>query len=157
MKLAELAFAEVEASVETKAEYVADIGGIKVRYTKPGCLAFYNDEDDTLTVQVTESGGDLLVKCGDEAYLVWDDSCDLRISAPGASINTMILKGNLETQLHVAGEVDYVKSFKLKYGSVGDTDFYGPDFGLYNTSLVPPNKILFKWGWATAPVLGVSY
>jgi hypothetical protein len=97
------------------------------------------------------------VKCGDEAYLVWDDSCDLRISGPDASINNMILKGNLDTQLHVVGEVAYVKNLKLKYGSVGDTDYYGRDIGLGCTTLVPPNKILFKWGWATAPVLGVSY
>jgi hypothetical protein len=69
----------------------------------------------------------------------------------------MNLKGRPETQLHVAGEVASVEKFKLKYGSVGDTDFYGSDFGLGCTSLVPPTKILIKWGWATAPMLGVSY
>jgi hypothetical protein len=156
VKLAELAFAEVEARVETKAAYVADRDGIKVSYTEPGCMAYYNGDDGTLTIQITESGGDLLVKCGDEAYLVWGDYCDVYIDAPDASVNAMILKGNLETQLHVAGSVDYVDYFKLKYGSVGDTEFYGPGIGLYTTSLTPPNKILIKWGWATAPLLGTS-
>jgi len=136
---------------------VADIDGIKVLYSLPGCEAFYNDADGTLTVQIAESGGDLLVKCGDEAYVGWGDSCDIYIDAPAISLNTMILKGNLDTQLHVGGNVGYVKNFKLKYGTVGDTQFYGPDIGLGCTSLMPPNKILIKRGWTTAPVLGVSY
>ena len=157
MKLAELEFDEIEASVETKAAYTFEYGDVKVRYTKLGCVAFYNDDDGTLTVQITESGGDLLVKCGDEAYLAWNDYCDLLISGPDASINNVILKGRPETQLHVAGNVAYVKNLKLKYGCVGDTDEYGEDFGLGCTSLIPPNKILIKWGWMTAPALGVSY
>jgi len=157
VKLAELEFAEVEARVETKAAYVAEIYGVKVRYTKPGCEAFYNDTDGTLTIQITDTGGDLLVKCGEEAYVAWGDYCDLLISAPDASINTMILKGNLETQLHVVGNIGYVKNLKLKYGCVGDTEFYGRETGLGCTSLEVPNKILIKWGWTTAPVLGVSY
>jgi hypothetical protein len=69
----------------------------------------------------------------------------------------MNLKGNLDTQLYVTGNVAYVKNFKLKYGCVGDTDFYGPETGLGCTSLTPPNKILIKWGWTTAPLLAVSY
>jgi hypothetical protein len=157
IKLAELEFAEVEARVETKAAYVTEVYGVKVRYTKPGCAASYNDDDSTLTIQITESGGDLLVKCGEEAYVAWGDYCDLLISAPDASINTVILKGNLETQLHVVGNVGYVNNFKLKYGCVGDTQFYGEEIGLGCTSLELPNKILIQWGWTTAPVLGVSY
>jgi hypothetical protein len=50
-----------------------------------------------------------------------------------------------------------VKNFKLNYGTVGDTDHYGENTGLGNTSLIPPNKILINWGWMTAPALGVSY
>jgi PKD repeat protein len=157
VKAAELEFAEVEARVETKAAYVTDIDGVKVRYSLPGCSAYYNNDDGTLTIQITESDGDLLVKCGDEAYVVWGNVCDLVISAPDASINTMVLKGNLETQLCVAGNVSYVKNFKLKYGAVGNTESYGPETGLGCTSLMPPNKILIKWGWTTAPLLGVSY
>jgi PKD repeat protein len=157
IKLAEVEFEEVEASVETKAAYVVDIDGIKVRYSLPGCEAYYNDDDGTLTVEVTDTGGDLLVKCGDEAYLVWDDYCDVYIDAPDLSINAMILKGNLDTELHVVGNVGYVNNFKLKYGCVGDTDYYDEDFGLGCTTLIPPSKILIKWGWTTAPVLGVSY
>ncbi len=110
-----------------------------------------------MTIQITEGGGDLLVKCGEAAYLVWGDYCDVYIDAPDASIKNMILKGNLETQLHVCGEVEYVGNFKLKYGCVGDTEFFGEDIGLGCTSLILPNKILIKWGWSTAPVLGVSY
>jgi PKD repeat protein len=158
IKLAELAFDEVEASVETKAAYVVDIDGVKVRYSLPGCVAYYNDDDGTLTVEVSQRGGDLLVKCGEDAYLVWGDYCDVYIDAPDVSINNVMLKGNPETQLNVVGSVSYVNNFKLKYGCVGDTGHYDEDFGLGCTSsLVPPNKILLKWGWTTAPLLGVSY
>jgi PKD repeat protein len=157
VKLAERDFAEVEALLEAKAAYTFEYGDVKVRYSLAGCEAYYNDTDDTLTIQISDSDGDLLVKCGDEAYLDWGDRCDIYIGAPDASINTMNLKGRLETQLHVCGDVSYVKNFKLKYGCVGDTESYGPGFGLYNTSLTLPNKILIKWGWTTAPLLGVSY
>jgi len=142
---------------ETKAAYEFEYGDVKVLYSLPGCTAFVNGTDGTLTVQIADSDGNLTVKCGDEAYLDWGDFCDIYIDAPAASVNRINLKGRPETQLRVAGEVDYVKTFKLKYGSVGDTESYGPDFGLYNTSLIPPNKILIKYGWTTAPLLGVSY
>ena len=148
---------EDEEGDETKAAYTFEYGDVKVLYSLPGCEAFYNDTDGTLTIQVTESDGNLTVKCGEEAYLEWDDRCDVYIDAPAASINTINLKGRLETQLHVCGEVSYVKNFKLKYGCVGDTDFYGEDYGLGCTSLALPNKIKIKWGWTTAPLLGVSY
>jgi len=157
IKLAEREFEEVGAGVETKARYVAEVYGVKVNYSKAGCVAYYNDDDGTLTVEITEGGGNLLVKCGEAAYLDWDDYCDVYIDAPDASINNMILKGNLNTQLHVVGSVGYLNNFKLKYGCVGDTDHYDENFGLGCTSLTPPNKILIKYGWTKAPLLGVSY
>ena len=146
-----------EEGAETKAAYTFEYGDVKVLYSLPGCEAFYNDTDGTLTIEISDSDGNLLVKCGDEAYLEWGDSCDVHIDAPAASINTINLKGRPETQLHVCGEVSYVKNFKLKYGCVGDTEFYGPEIGLGCTSLALPNKIKIKWGWTTAALLGVSY
>ncbi len=146
-----------ESPASTRAAYREYIGDIKVTYTEPGCVAYRDLDTNTLTIQVTDSGGDLIVACGEEAYLDWEDYCDIYIDAPDASINMMILKGRPETQLHICGEVGYVKNFKLKYGCVGDTDYFGPWYGLGNTSLLPPDKILIKWGWTTAPVLGVSY
>ena len=130
---------------------------IKVSYSKPGCLAYYNSSDGTLTIEISESDGNLKVICGKEAYLNWGDYCDIYIDAPDASLKTINLKGRPETQLHVCGEVGYVQNFVLKYGSVGDTDYYGPEIGLYNISLEVPKKINIKWGWTTAPLLGVSY
>jgi len=157
IKLAELEFDEVEATVETKAAYVVEIGDIKVRYSKPGCVV--NETDSGLTIQIADEDGDLLVKCGEDAYLYWGDHCDICIDAPTESISTMILKGRPEMQLYVSGNVGYVNNFKLKYGCVGDTENCGiySGLGLGNTSLMPPNKILIKWGWTTAPLLGVSY
>jgi hypothetical protein len=110
-----------------------------------------------LTIDITDSGGDLLVKCGEDAYAGWGDYCDVYIDAGDTSVNNMILKGTSDTQLHVVGNVGYVENFKLKYGCVGDTESYGLGTGLGCTSLIPPNKILIKWGWTTAPLLGVSY
>jgi PKD repeat protein len=152
----ERAFAAAAVLAETKAEYAADIGDVKVRYTEPGCLAYVDPSNGMLTIEISDSDGILTVKCGEEAYVEWDDFCDIYIDAPDASIETMILKGTPETQLHVCGEVGHVENFKLKYGCVGDTEHYGPEFGLYNAWLGLPNKILILWGWATAPVLGVS-
>jgi PKD repeat protein len=154
-ELEELAAAD-GTTPETKAEYTFEQGDITVSYSEPGCVAYFNETDGTLTIQVTDSDGDLLVKCGAEAYLDWGDHCDIYIDAPTASINPINLKGRPETQLYVCGEVYYAKRFKLKYGCVGDTGHYGEEFGLVNTSLEVPNKILIKWGWTTAPVLGVS-
>jgi predicted outer membrane repeat protein len=148
-------FAE-DSLAETKETYAVEIDGIKVLYSKEGCQAYYDPVYDTLTIEISESDGNLLVKCTDEAYLVWGDRCDILIDT-AESINTMVLKGRPETQLHVCGEVGYVQNFKLKYGCVGDTEYFGPWYGLGNTSLLPPDKILIKWGWTTAPVLGVSY
>ena len=152
-----VAVAGAEASVEAKAAYIFEQGDLKVIYSKPGCVAYYDAVDGILRIAISESDGDLTVKCGEEAYLEWEDYCDIYIDAPTASINVMNLKGRPETQLHVAGEVASVNKFKLKYGSVGGTDYYGPEVGLANTSLELPNKIKILWGWTTAPVLGVSY
>ena len=143
------------SSVETKAAYSFERGDIKVLYSKPGCEAEYNSDDDILMIRISESDGDLTVKFGEDVYYYWDDYCDIYIDAPDASINRMILKGRPETTLYVCGEVASVNNFKLKHGSVGDTGHYGPDFGLVNTSLALPSKIKILWGWATAPVLGV--
>jgi PKD repeat protein len=156
IKLAELDFAEVEASAEAKAAYTFEQGDIKVIYSEPGCNAYYDAVDNLLTIEVSDSDGNLTVKCGEDAYLDWGDHCDIYIDAPAASINTMILKGREETQLYVCGQVYYVKNFKLKYGCVGDTGYYGEEFGLGSASLELPNKILINWGWTTAPLLGVS-
>jgi len=149
------AVAGAEASAETKAAYKFEQGDLKVIYTKPGCEAYYDTDDDILRIEISESDGDLTVKCGEDAYIEWEDYCDIYIDAPTASVNAMNLKGRPETQLHVAGEVASVNKFKLKYGSVGDTDFYGPAVGLHSIYPVIPIKIKILWGWATAPVLGV--
>jgi hypothetical protein len=152
----ERAVAETSAAA-TKAEYEFERGEIKVRYSKPGCEAYYSVDDDILMIQIFESDGNLTVKCGENASLYWDDYCDIYIDAPDASINTINLKGRPEIQLYVCGEVGSVTNFKLKYGCVGDTGLYGPGFGLVNTSLEIPNKIKIVWGWTTAEVLGVPY
>jgi hypothetical protein len=137
--------------------YKFELNHIRVHYSKPGCFAFFNEADGTLTIQVTDDGGHLTVICGKKAYLEWGEFCDIYIDAPNTSIKTIKLKGRRRTQLHVCGEVYSVNKFKLKYGCVGDTDSYGEEFGLGNTSLEPPKKIQIQWGWTTAPLFGVAY
>jgi hypothetical protein len=152
----EAAIADASAA-GAKAAFMFELGEIIVRYTKPGAAAFHNPVDDTLTIQIFEDDGDLKVICGPVPDLGWEDHCDIYIDAPTASVNVMNLKGTPEMQVRVAGEVGYVRNFKLKYGTVGNTEFYGPDVGLSSGSLELPNKIKIKWGWATAPVLGVFH
>jgi len=139
----------------TKAGYNFEHGAIRVKYRKPGCEAYYDPGDDILMIEISDSDGDLTVKCGRDAHLYWDDYCDVYIDAADVAINTINLKGTAGTQLYVCGEVGSVRNLKLKYGCIGDTGRYGPDFGLVNTSLELPTKIKILWGWATAPVLGV--
>ena len=118
-----------------------------------------------MVIEISENDGNLTVTCGKDAYLYWGSYCDIYIDAPTASIKTINLKGRGPDrqgrpgiQLYVCGEVGYVKNFKLKYGCVGDTDCYGPDFGLFQEPPIElPNKVNIKWGWTTAPLLGVTY
>jgi PKD repeat protein len=145
-----------ESAAGTKAAYRFELGEIMVRYSKPGALAFHNPADDTLTIEIYDDDGDLKVICGPVPDLGWEDHCDVYIDAPTTLINTINLKGTPEMQVRVTGEVGYVKSFRLKYGTVGNTEYYGPDVGLSSGSLELPNKIKIKRGWMTAPVLGVS-
>jgi len=98
-----------------------------VHYSKPGCLAYYDNSDGTLKIQVTDDNGHLTVICGKKAHHEWGDFCDIYINAPNTSIKTIKLKGRRRTQIHVCGEVYSVKKFKLKYGSVGDTQYYGEE------------------------------
>jgi len=147
--------AGAEAAVETKAAYSYERGDIKVRYSKPGCEAYYDIDNDIIIIRISESDGNLTVKFGQDVYYYWEDYCDIYIDAADASINTINLKGRPDTTLYVSGEVASVNNFKLKHGVVGDTRLYGPDVGLINTSLVLPSKIRIIKGWATAPVLGV--
>jgi len=146
-----------KSAATTKGGYNFEHGAIKVLYSKPGCEADYDPDDDILMIEISENDGDLTVKCGEYAYDYWGDYCDVYIDAPGVAINRMIVKGTAETQLYVCGEVGSVRNLKVKYGCIGDTGHYGPDFGLVNTSLALPSKIKVLRGWTTAPVLGVSY
>ena len=147
-----------ESATGTKAAYRFELGEIIVRYSKPGAMAFHNPADNTLTIEILDDDGDLTVICGGPVpEMGWEDHCDVYIDAPTTSVNIVDMKGTPETQLRVAGEVGYVRNFKLKYGTVGNTEHYGSNVGLSSGSLDLPNKIRIKWGWATVPVLGVLH
>ena len=146
------AFLAVVPTVEGAA-YQATVGDIKVKYTKGGCLAYYDYFDDTLTIQVWEDGGILTVTAGRNAPAYWGWYCDIFIWADLARIKKMNFKGRRDFSLYICGVVEYALMFNAKYCIVGNTDFYGMDAGLCSWDN-PPKKISFTAGYSTAEVFG---
>src|SRR5262249_4159003 len=56
----------------------------------------------------------------------------------------------------VVGAVAYVSALTLVNSVVGDTDFYGPLYGLAVTSGANPGKMVLKNSFTTAPLAWVT-
>jgi hypothetical protein len=147
------ALSTAEAQVQL---YWQEVGGILVGYSNPLFDAYWDSFDDTLTVEVLMSGGPLVIKATEIAPIFWGPYCDVYILADFANITTVKLKGHDMCPLYVCGYVDFANKFILKNGVVGNTDYWGPDFGLYRDSLFGPKKIAMKWGYSTGAVLASS-
>jgi len=148
------------AAVSTAEAHTQWVGGIKVTYSKPGFEAYHDQDDDTLTIRITQGGGSLNVKATPAAIYYWGSECDVYLwGMPGVDIKNIKLKGYIGDYdycvLYVCGYVHYVKKFTLQYGAVGYTWYYGRDFGLYRDSQFDSmaKKIIMKWAWAYAAVL----
>jgi hypothetical protein len=77
--------------------------------------------------------------------------------ADAATLKSIKIKGSDTCTPFVCGQVNYVGTFSLQNGVVGDTDFYGLDFGLGMVSPLQPTKIAIKNGYATAQMFGFAY
>lgn len=157
------------AAVSTAEATAVIVDGIKVKYDRPlaNWGAYYDPGDGTLTVEIEPqaAGGVLIVKPLPEAVLWWPGYVDIYIFAPDAYIKKIDLKGEDWCRFYVVGEVDSADKFKLTWGVVGSTDYYGWDVGLYQWDFDPwginnlrwPLNIKVKNGFTTAPVLAPMF
>jgi hypothetical protein len=157
------------AAVSTAEATAVIVDGIKVKYDRPlaNWGAYYDPDDGTLTVEIEPqaAGGVLIVKPLPEAVLWWPGYVDIYIFAPDAYIKKIDLKGKDWCRFYVVGEVDSADKFKLTWGVVGSTDYYGWDVGLYQWDFDPwginnlrwPLNIKVKNGFTTAPVLAPMF
>jgi len=137
------------------AGYKNEVLGIGVSYSLPGCVAYYDAIDDTVTIEITQSGGVLKVKTGKMATFHWPEGwSDIFIHAPGVHLAGIKLSGKPATILFVCGQVGSCNKFQMKNGAVGGTDFYGLSVGLEATVNVAASKIIMKNGFVTGSLLG---
>jgi hypothetical protein len=138
------------------AGYKTEVLGIKVSYSLPGCFAFYDVVDDTITINITQSGGRLKVTPGKTATFWWPEGwSDIFINAAGMHLAKMSFTGKPSTLLFVCGQVgSCLNFFAIKNGAVGATDFYGLLVGLEATTFMASRKIIVKNGLVTGSLLG---
>jgi hypothetical protein len=142
------------ASRSLAAGYKAVIDGITVSYSLPGATAYYDPDDNTLTVYVTQSGGSLNVTVGPTAFSIWGNSVDIYILANGMSFKSISIKGTPSCWPFICGDIYYTGKFALLNGVIGNTITYGPDFGLGAASTAITPSISLKYSWTTAQLLG---
>ena len=140
----------------SEAAFKTVIDGISVSYSGDGADAYYDSTDNTLTVAVTQSGGSLNILVGPNAYLAWGSYVDVYILADSATLKSINIKGSVSCTPFIAGQVNYVTKFALLNGVVGDTDYYGQDFGLGMVSISNPVSISLKNSYTTAQLFGYA-
>jgi hypothetical protein len=136
------------------AGYKTIIGGITVSYSLPGASAYWDTNDNTLTISIGQSGGSLSVSVGSTAYASWGNGVDIYILADNASFKSISIKGTPACWAYVCGDVYYTSKFAMTDGVVGNTLAYGPDFGLGMAAPSAPTSISLKNSWTTAQLLG---
>jgi hypothetical protein len=139
------------------ASYKASVGGVNVSYSGDSAEAYYDAFDDTLTIVVSGTGGSLNVTVTADANANWGSYVDIYIAGDSANLKSITIKGNATCVPFLCGQVGYVTKFTLQGGVVGNTDYYGLDFGLGNYSQNTPSGINLKYAVTTAQVLGYRY
>jgi hypothetical protein len=138
---------------QAEAAFKTVVGGVTVSYSGSGA-AYFDADDGTLTVRIDSDGGNLVVTVGSTASASWGSGVDVYILANNAVLNSISVKGNSTCIAYVCGDVWYVKKFSLSLGVIGDTIFYGVDFGLGMGAQSVPATISMKNSYATAQLFG---
>jgi hypothetical protein len=136
------------------AGYKTVMGGITVSYSLPGAVAYYDTNDNTLTISVSQSGGSLNVTIGSTAYASWGNGVDIYILAGSTTFKSISIKGTPSCWPYVCGDIFYTAKFSLFDGVVGNTVYYGMNFGLGAASTAITPSISLKNSWTTAQLLG---
>ena len=148
------AFATPSDALAAGARYV--VGGVIVQYSLPGMTAAYDPGDDTLTISVTQSGGNLTVTATPDAPDNWGSYVDVFLVAPDIQFKTANFKGRSDCRFYVTGQCYNFVNFLTQYGSVGGTDSYGErGIGTSGPASIP--KILIRNGVTFGPIGGVDY
>jgi hypothetical protein len=147
----------VVAASRSDAAYKTVNGGITVSYSGDGASAYYDSSDGTLTIEITQGGGSLKVTVGPTANATWGDYVDIYISADNADLKSISIKGSATCTPYLCGQVNYASKFNLTGGVVGDTDYYGQDFGLGSISDTVTVSIGMKYSYTTAQLFGYAY
>ena len=142
------------ASRSFAAGYRAVIGGVTVSYSLPGAAAYYDTNDNTLTIVVTQNGGSLNVTVGSTAYASWGNSLDIYILAGNTTFKSISIKGTPSCWPFICGDIYYTGKFALFDGCIGNTVYYGVNFGLGAASTGITPSISLKNSWTTAQLLG---
>lgn len=139
------------------AGYTVTIGGVKVSYTKAGCSAYYDQNDDTLTIELSQDAGNLTVTAQRTAAQNWGGYTDVYIAGDDSMVKGITLNGRSDNPFYVVGQIAYTKKFSSNYTVIGDTDYYG-DTGLGSADAMPwPDSISMKNGGCVGPLFGVDY
>jgi hypothetical protein len=139
----------------SNASFKTVVGGVTVSYSGTG-TAYYDSNDGTLTVSIGSDGGSLAITVGPTANLNWGNYVDIYIVANNATLKAISIKGSLACVPYVCGEVWYVDKFALSNGVVGDTTYYGSDFGLGMGANSFPSSISLKNSYTTAQLFGFA-
>lgn len=141
------------------AGYSAIVHGIKVTYSKPGCEAYYDYADNTLTVNVTEADGNLSVVATKDAPVYYSGGIDVFLNSPWR-VNAVTVKGywNPSTQVYrpmfLVGQIYRLKSFAFTYGWSGLTASY-PSTGVGSDQVA--SRVTMSYAGAAYNLLGLDY
>lgn len=139
------------------AGYSVTIGGVRVSYSRAGCFAYFDQNDGTLTVELSQDAGTLTVTAQRTAAQNWGGYTDIYIDGADSMVRGITLNGRSDNPFYVTGQIAYTRKFSSNYTVVGDTDFYG-DAGLGSSDLMPwPDSISMRNGGCVGPLFGVDY
>jgi hypothetical protein len=137
-----------------RAGYKTVVGGVSVSYSKLDAEAFYDPDDDTLTIFVYESGGSLKVTARTDCNTFWGGAVDVFIQTlEDVVLSSISLKGRTDCAFFVGGFVGGASKLTASLSVIGLLDAYEPDFGLFTYQLIIPKSISIKNGVAAGPVL----
>lgn len=130
--------------------------GVLVKYSLPGMDAYYDADDETLTIDVWQSGGKLSVRVTDEAYYYWGDYIDIYLLADDRHLPSVTIKGSPLCFPYIAGQFGCLDKFSLTEGCVGGTDYYG-EMGIGMSACSMLVSVKMKYAMTMGPLGGVDY
>jgi hypothetical protein len=137
----------------SEASFKQVIGGVTVSYSGDG-TAYHDPDDGTITISLTSNDGTLNVTVGPDALASWGSYVDIYILADSVALKGINIKGTVACRPYVCGNVGYVSKFSMVLGVVGNTNYYGVNYGLGMGSDYVPGTVTLKNSYTTAQLLG---